>query len=53
MKTSCFINGEWVEPLGDKLVDNLNPADPDDLIQQFKPAGARRLPLAINAEISF
>ena len=49
MKTSCFINGEWVEPLGDKLVDNVNPADPDDLIQQFKPAGAREVGLAINA----
>ena len=25
MNSSCFINGEWIEPVGDKLVDNVNP----------------------------
>ena len=49
MNSSCFINGEWIEPVGDKLVDNVNPADPDDVIQQFKPAGKHEVELAVDA----
>lgn len=49
MKTSCYINGQWVEPVGDQFVDNINPADPDDVIQRFKPAGKPEVELAVKA----
>lgn len=49
MKTSCYINGTWIEAQGDRFVDNINPADPEDIIFRFKPAGTREVDLAVDS----
>jgi aldehyde dehydrogenase (NAD+) len=38
MRTGSYINGKWFHPKSDRLVRNINPADPKDVIAEF-PAG--------------
>ena len=32
MHTGSYINGQWIHPRSNRLVRNINPADPDDEI---------------------
>ena len=38
MNTGSFVNGNWFHPKSNRLVRNLNPADPDDVIGEFPAA---------------
>lgn len=38
MPTGSYINGKWFHPKSERLVKNINPADPKDIIAEF-PAG--------------
>jgi aldehyde dehydrogenase (NAD+) len=49
MHTGSFINGEWFHPKSDRLVRNINPADPHDLIAEFPAATAQDVRAAIDA----
>src|SRR6187200_1089819 len=38
MKAGSYVNGQWFHPKTTRLVRNLNPADPDDVIAEFPAA---------------
>lgn len=38
MKTGSYVNGKWFHPNSTRLVRNLNPADPADIIAEFPAA---------------
>jgi aldehyde dehydrogenase (NAD+) len=38
MKAGSYVNGQWFHPKSTRLVRNLNPADPDDVIAEFPAA---------------
>ena len=38
MQTGSYVNGKWFHPKSNRLVRNLNPADPDDVIAEFPAA---------------
>lgn len=40
MPTGSYINGKWFHPNSDRLVKNINPADPKDIIAEFPAASA-------------
>jgi NAD-dependent aldehyde dehydrogenases len=40
MNTGSYVNGKWFHPQSSRLVRNLNPADPDDVIAEFPAATA-------------
>ncbi len=40
MNTGSFVGGEWYHPDGKRIVRNLNPADPNDVIAEFPSATA-------------
>lgn len=49
MHTGSFINGQWVQPRSNRLVRNINPADPDDVLAEFPSATAEDVQRAIEA----
>ena len=49
MHTGSYINGEWVHPQSERLVRNINPADPDDVLAEFPAATAADAQRAIEA----
>jgi alpha-ketoglutaric semialdehyde dehydrogenase len=49
METGSYIDGKWIHPVSDRLVRNLNPADPDDVIAEFPAATAKDVERAIDA----
>ncbi|HWP58663.1 MAG TPA: aldehyde dehydrogenase family protein [Candidatus Acidoferrales bacterium] len=49
MNTGSYINGKWYHPQSDRLVRNLNPADPDDVIAEFPSATPEDVRAAIAA----
>jgi aldehyde dehydrogenase (NAD+) len=48
MRTGSYVNGKWYQPVSARLVRNLNPADPDDVIAEFPAAGAEDVARAID-----
>ncbi len=49
MHTGSYINGKWFHPKSDRLVRNINPADPDEVIAEFPAATAADVQRAIDA----
>ena len=49
MNTGSYVNGKWFHPKSSRLVRNLNPADPDDVIAEFPAATAEDVQSAIDA----
>ena len=49
MNTGSYINGQWVHPKSPRLVRNVNPADPEDVIGEFPAAAADDVARAIEA----
>jgi len=47
MNTGSYVNGNWLHPKSTRLVRNLNPADPDDVIAEFPAAIAEDVQRAI------
>jgi aldehyde dehydrogenase (NAD+) len=49
MRTGSFIDGEWIQPSGSsgRVVKNVNPADPSDVIAEFPMATAKDAERAI------
>ncbi|MGH7826315.1 MAG: aldehyde dehydrogenase family protein [Candidatus Binatia bacterium] len=48
MQTGSYINGKWFHPASNRLVRNINPADPDDVIAEFPAATAGDVQRAID-----
>ena len=48
MNTGSFIDGKWFHPRSNRLVRNLNPADPDEVIAEFPAATAEDVARAID-----
>jgi aldehyde dehydrogenase (NAD+) len=44
-----FINGEWVEARGSKVLEDRNPANTDELVGMFPASGAEDVRLAVDA----
>ena len=44
-----FINGEWVEARGGKVLEDRNPANTDELVGMFPASGAEDVRLAVDA----
>ncbi|TAH49815.1 MAG: aldehyde dehydrogenase family protein [Chloroflexota bacterium] len=49
MPTGSYINGKWFHPNSDRLVKNINPADPKDVLAEFPAATAQDAQTAIDA----
>jgi aldehyde dehydrogenase (NAD+) len=49
METGSYIGGKWIQPKSNRLVRNINPADPDDVIAEFPAATAADVQSAIDA----
>jgi alpha-ketoglutaric semialdehyde dehydrogenase len=49
MHTGSYINGKWFHPKSERLVRNINPADPDEVIAEFPAATAADVQRAIDA----
>ena len=49
MHTGSYINGQWFHPKSQRLVRNINPADPDDVIAEIPCATAEDVHRAIEA----
>lgn len=49
MPTGSYINGKWFYPNSERLVKNINPADPKDIIAEFPAATAQDAHAAIQA----
>ncbi len=49
MQTGSYINGRWVQPESQRLVRNVNPARPTDVIAEFPAATATEVSAAITA----
>src|SRR5574341_866842 len=49
MSTGSFVDGKWFHPKSNRLVRNINPADPDEVIAEFPAATAEDVERAINA----
>ena len=49
MNTGSFVDGKWFHPKSNRLVRNINPADPDELIAEFPAATAEDVARAISA----
>jgi len=49
MHTGSYINGQWVQPRSNRLVRNINPADPDDVLAEFPSATPEDVQRAIEA----
>lgn len=49
MHTGSYINGKWFHPKAERLVRNINPADPKQVIAEFPAATAADVRTAIDA----
>jgi alpha-ketoglutaric semialdehyde dehydrogenase len=49
MNTGSYINGKWFHPKSQRLVRNVNPADPADVIAEFPCATGEDVQRAIDA----
>jgi alpha-ketoglutaric semialdehyde dehydrogenase len=49
VRTGSYINGQWIHPQSERLVRNINPADPDDVLAEFPAATAADAQRAIEA----
>ena len=49
MQTGSYINGRWIQPESQRIVRNVNPAKPDDVIAEFPAATAADVQAAIAA----
>ena len=49
MHTGSYVDGKWFHPKSNRLVRNLNPADPDEVIAEFPAATADDVNHAIDA----
>ncbi|MBM2804578.1 MAG: Aldehyde Dehydrogenase, partial [Deltaproteobacteria bacterium] len=49
MNTGSYVDGKWFHPKSNRLVRNLNPADPDEVIAEFPAATAEDVGRAIDA----
>jgi alpha-ketoglutaric semialdehyde dehydrogenase len=49
MQTGSYVNGQWYHPKSERLVRNLNPANPDDVLAEFPSATADDVKRAIAA----
>src|SRR5260221_10081396 len=49
MHAGSFIDGAWFHPQSERLVRNLNPADPSDVIAEFPEAGPDDVRRAVDA----
>ncbi|MDH3443284.1 MAG: aldehyde dehydrogenase family protein [Deltaproteobacteria bacterium] len=49
MQTGSYVYGKWFHPKSDRLVKNLNPADPNDVLSEFPAAMAEDTGRAIEA----
>ncbi len=49
MRTGSYINGQWIHPRSERLVRNINPADPGDVLAEFPAATAAEAQQAIEA----
>ncbi|MBE7470525.1 MAG: aldehyde dehydrogenase family protein [Anaerolineae bacterium] len=49
MRTGSYINGQWIHPQSERLVRNLNPADPSEVLAEFPAATAADAQQAIAA----
>ncbi|HXV42352.1 MAG TPA: aldehyde dehydrogenase family protein [Anaerolineae bacterium] len=49
MRTGSYINGQWVQPQSERLVRNINPADPSEVLAEFPAATAADAQRAIEA----
>jgi aldehyde dehydrogenase (NAD+) len=49
MATGSYVNGKWFHPKSNRLVRNINPADPDDVIAEFPCATPEDVGRAIDA----
>jgi alpha-ketoglutaric semialdehyde dehydrogenase len=49
MNTGSYINGKWFHPKSQRLVRNVNPADPGDVIAEFPCATGEDVQRAIDA----
>lgn len=49
MHTGSYVNGQWYHPKSERLVRNLNPADPDDVLAEFPSGTAEDVRRAIDA----
>src|SRR4051812_13397485 len=49
MNTGCYVNGKWFHPKSSRVVRNLNPADPEDVIAEFPSATVEDVQRAIEA----
>lgn len=49
MHTGSYIDGKWFQPESDRLITNLNPADTNDVIAEFRAATAGDVERAIEA----
>lgn len=49
VRTGSYINGQWIHPRSERLVRNINPADPGDVLAEFPAATAAEAQQAIEA----
>ncbi len=49
MQTGSYVDGKWFQPESDRMVKNVNPADPKDVISEFPGATAKDTERAIEA----
>ena len=49
MNTGSYVDGRWFQPKSNRLVRNINPADPDEVIAEFPAATAEDVARAIDA----
>ncbi len=49
MHTGSYIDGQWIQPRSNRLVRNVNPADPDDILAEFPSATPEDVQRAIDA----
>src|SRR4029077_1154181 len=49
MPTGSYINGKWIHPNSERVIRNINPADPKDVIAEFPAATAQDVQNAIEA----
>jgi aldehyde dehydrogenase (NAD+) len=49
MNTGSYVDGKWFHPNSNRLVRNINPADPHDVIAEFPCATAQDVARAIDA----
>jgi len=52
MNTGSFVDGKWFHPKSNRLVRNLNPADPEEVIAEFPAATVEDVARAIGVALA-